>query len=248
MKITHAEVRQEIEKMFGPDIMGNLDKAGLSFDEAWKMTETDLTIRRTLSARVHSKAVKHVTPQRLRSFYVDYAKENQKEACWDYRVITVRGKDSASCLKTAQNIVTVLEDKEISLERLQKELKKRELLIKGTTISVTEEMKHTKQEIAEDLQEKIASLSANTYSEPLELISKKTGKMVYRILYVNNHTQGGVPAFKDIEARLQNFLVGQEIQKETVTYLAKLRKRYSDKENTLEELLPKEFTPFTLIQ
>ena len=106
---------------------------------------------------------------------------------------------------------------------------------------------HTKQEIAEDLQREIASLTEKSYSEPIALVSKKTGKTVYRILYVNNYTKGGAPAFKEIEGRLQNFLVGQEIQKETVTYLAKLRKRYSDKENTLEELLPKEFTPFTLI-
>ena len=44
--ISSGDVREELEEIFGPDVMFNLDNAGLTLDEAWQMVKADIIIRR----------------------------------------------------------------------------------------------------------------------------------------------------------------------------------------------------------
>src|ERR1700738_2776124 len=46
LPLTPGDIRQEMEEWFGPNIIVNLDQAGLTFDEAWKLVEEDLILQR----------------------------------------------------------------------------------------------------------------------------------------------------------------------------------------------------------
>src|SRR5262249_17801417 len=69
LPISSGDVRQEMEQLFGPNIIANLDKVGLSFDDAWKIVQGDITIRRMMYMRVNAKAMRQVTPQDVWAAY-----------------------------------------------------------------------------------------------------------------------------------------------------------------------------------
>ena len=63
MPVTSGDVREEIEEIFGPDVLENLDQAGLTYAEVTKLIHSDILIRRMLNYSVNMKALKQVTPE-----------------------------------------------------------------------------------------------------------------------------------------------------------------------------------------
>ena len=48
IEVSSGDVRQEMERSFGPNIIANLDKAGISFEEASKIMQEEIIIRRMI--------------------------------------------------------------------------------------------------------------------------------------------------------------------------------------------------------
>ena len=41
IELTDGDIRQDLERRFGPEIITNIDKIGLTYDEAWEMVKKD---------------------------------------------------------------------------------------------------------------------------------------------------------------------------------------------------------------
>src|SRR5262249_45381970 len=67
--MSSGDVREELEEIFGPDVMLNLDNAGLTLDEAWQMVKADITIRRMLYYQVRMRVTPQITPSEIRKAY-----------------------------------------------------------------------------------------------------------------------------------------------------------------------------------
>ena len=46
IKLTDGEVREEIERRFGPSVSVTLDKIGLTQEEAWRLVKNEMIVQR----------------------------------------------------------------------------------------------------------------------------------------------------------------------------------------------------------
>ncbi|HEY4832903.1 MAG TPA: peptidyl-prolyl cis-trans isomerase [Waddliaceae bacterium] len=244
--ITNGDVRQEMENLFGPNIISNLDKAGLTFDEAWAMVKEELIIRKMVSFRINSKAIKAVVPQDIRVAYEEFVRENRIPDKWRYRVITIRGEDSSECAETANAVWHCLIGGNASVENLQEKAREQSLAREKTSINLSEDYIHSDKEVSDSYKEILTNLKPDTYSKAIAQKSKTNQSIVFRILYLKELVQGSVPSFSIMEQKLKNKLTDQAVEKEADEYMKKLRNHFNVKEEDQAPLVPEDFQPFSL--
>lgn len=245
--VSSGDVRQELESSFGPNIIANLDKAGLTFDEAYKMMEEEIIIKRMKSGRVYAKAFWQVTPTRVRQAYEEFIQDpvNSRLNQWSYRMVTIKERTLEKSEETAKAAHQMLLDG-TSLDDLEGKLKEANLLGKKGKVTVSNTIKQNDQELSVDYLENLSQLSPGMYSKPFPNKSRANNAMVYRILLLQDKIAGGVPTYKEMEPILKDRLLEQALEKETDVYLAKLRKHYHISENDIEAHIPADYEPFTL--
>jgi hypothetical protein len=247
MPLNSGEVRQEMESLFGPNIIVNLDKVGLTFEEAWKMVQDDITLRRMVYIRANVKAMKKVTPQDVRSAYEEYAKKNQRAEQWDYRVISIRDPDPAQGKAAASLAHRYLTEQAGTLEGLVDIVKADPQFGQTAKVTISEPIHHEEQEISPAYKEALVKMSgAKSYSEPLMQTSRTDKTPLFRIFYLEKRTPGGVVPFSEVEGTIKGQLTDAAIEQATRDYLNKLRHHYHLKESHLQEFIPENFEPFVL--
>ncbi len=245
LPVSSGDVRQEMESLFGPNIIGNLDKIGLSYDEAQKIIQGDITIRRMIYVRVNSKALKKVTPQVVRAAYEEFVTNpaNSKPDIWQYHVISIRDKDSTRGAEAA-NLAYELLNARSPLDQLSTKIKENPLFEK-TQINVSEEYSLEEKDISTAYKEILTTMQPNTHSKPLAQKSRsdKTNNL-FRIFVFNDLKKGGVPSFSEMEINIKDQLLDDAVNQETVAYLKKLRKHFHVQEDYLQT--DETFEPFSL--
>ena len=198
LNINSGEVRQEMEQLFGPNIITNLDKIGMSLDEALKIVKGDLTIRRMMLIRINSKAIRTIGPQDIRNAYEEYIKNNVKTDVWHYHVISIRDKDIAKGTKAADLLANIVKENP-TLEVFKEKIKQLPGIEKSTAINVSDEYEHNELQLSPAYKEILLTLKAGAYSEPVSQRSRTDKTTVYRIFFLKEKVEGKVAAFNDIE-------------------------------------------------
>jgi len=245
LPLTNGDIRQEMETLFGPNIIMNLDKIGMTYDEAWSIVKGDISLRRMLYYKVNSKAMRELTPQALRLSYNEFAKDNITPESFKYSVISVRDQNSERGKEIAETIQKELADQITSLEQLQEKLKEQSFG-KETTVSISEEFHHNEKEMSNAYKEIVIKLDSNTFSPAIAQKSRADQSMVYRIFYLSNKNLGGVVPFVQVESKIKDKLLNTAIEKETTAYLKKLREHFDVQESHLTELSDEDYQPFTM--
>lgn len=240
MEVAPGDVRQEMEELFGPNIILNLDKIGLTLDEAQKIVAGDILIRRMIFVKVTSKAMGKVTPQVLRDYYPHYAEENAQPTVLTYRMLTIRDADPAWSETAAKQIYDALVTTKTPLEEVLKQYEEQ----KGA-ISLSPEYTHHEKEIAPQNKKVLLTLQAGDISLPQKQLSRDDS-VVWRLFLVSKRTEGSTPSYKDAEPKMKEELIDVAMAVEQKSYLDRLRRHFAVKESQLKDMVPEEFTPFTL--
>lgn len=242
IKVSNGDVRQEMETLFGPNIILNLDKVGLTYDEAWKMIQGDLIIRRVLGYRANAKALRKITPDVVRHAYHEFAKENVNAEQWKYTFISIRDPDPSTGEKIANSIYKHLTEDAVSLSDLPAKLKEMDLPA-TTKVNVSEEFHHGEQELSPAYREVLSQMGERTYGKPVAQKSRDQ-TTVYRIFYLKEMIPAGAVPFFEMENKLREQLLDKALDEETTAYLTKLRQHFDVQE--IQESLPADFQPFIL--
>lgn len=244
LPVTNGDIRQEMESLFGPNIIGNLDKIGMTYDEAQKIVQGDITIRRMIYVRVNSKALKKVTPQVVRNAYEDFIKnpDNIKPDTWKYNVISIRDKEETRGAEAA-NFVYSLLNENTSLNELAAKVKENPSYEKSQ-VNISEEYNLQEKDISDNYKSVLTKMQPHTHSLPTA--QKSRSGNVYRIFVLNDFSKGGAPSFNEIEPKLKDKLLDVEVGKETEAYIKRLRKHYHVEEDYLTNIDSKTFEPFSI--
>jgi len=237
--VSAGDIRQEMETLFGPNIISNLDKIGMTFDEASKIILGDITIQRMLYIRVQGKALRNVTPLQVRTYYEEFAKENVQPDQWIYQVISIRNKNAAQGATIAHRAHQLLTEESLPLENLQATL----LAISDdkTRVNVSEEFHHDEKAISQEYREILSPMAPQSYSKPIALQSRATKETVFRLFFLKEMIPGGTPPYAKVEHQLKNQLVDKIISAESKAYINRLRKHFD-----VQETVPENFAPFSL--
>jgi len=246
MVVSNGDIRQEMELMFGPNIIANLDKVDLSYDEAAKMVSSDIVLRRMMYYRVNAKALKKVTPITIRQAYDEFAKTNIRNDKWDYQVISVRSEDATQGAHIAHLASVELTENGVSADQLVDLLKEKGILTTGVNINVSELYSHDAKEISANYKEILDSMESGTYSQPLAQRSRANSGSLFRIFYLKSKIPGGVIPFAEIENRIKESLLDAAITEETRAYLVRLRQHFDVQDSQLKEMIADNFQPFVM--
>lgn len=240
LPITNGDVRQEMETLFGPNIIFNLDKVGLTYQEAWQMVKDDLTIRRMIYIRSNAKAIKKITPLEVKKAYEKYAEKNRRPEQWEYQVVSIR--DDLNGLDVANHAHRLLVEEKVPLNDLVNKIRA-EPQFAETKITVTEQLQHGVSDLSPLYKEELSKLTPPSYSEPIAQKSRKDSSTVYRIFYLKDRVAEGVTPFKEMESKLRDELIQGAAGKETEAYFKRLRDHYHVQ---ADELISDEIQPFIL--
>ncbi len=220
LPVPHADVREEMEQAFGPNMLSTLDDQGLTFDEAWRLIKEEIALRRMLMIRVNSRAINTVGPAAVRHAFEGYCCENEGKESWTYRVLSVRGDDHERAALVAAAVYEKASKSNGTLEELTEELAE-----EGVTLSLSKPIERTRSTISDTHWEGINGLEPETISPPLMQLSRQ-GDRLFRIYAVDAQTTPDLPQFSDVENKFHERLVQEAVEKEREVYMAELREKF----------------------
>lgn len=243
LKISDADIREQLHERFGPNIMPTLDKLGISYDEAWQMIYAENAVQRMTWYRVNSKAINKIGPQDVKESYKKYCILNPAVETWKYQVLSIRAKDEAKGTDAAEKARDNLLKEKVDFQILAQKMK--ELFDSTVTFNVSEEYEVTGKNLSDSHKTILASLPVGSYSAPVTQVSRFDQSVVHRIFYLKDHIINALPTFEEKSEELYENLVQEAIDKETTVYLSKLRERFSFDEKHFQLEIPEDFVPFS---
>lgn len=245
LPISHGDIRQEMENLFGPNIILSLDKVGLTYNEAWTMVEEDMRLQRMIYLRANAKAVRTVNPQAIRAAYEEFAKSSTEPESWEYSSITIRHPDPVIGAEVANFVYQQLQAKDSSLEQLQNAVNE-VVSFKEAKLSASEKLKQNEKELNPDNKIVLNQLNPNQYSLPIAQQSRREKATLYRIFKLFSYHPAGAPPFNEVEGRIRNLLISKASNIETDAYLKRLRAHYHVDEKHIKQMRSDDFAPFVL--
>ncbi len=242
LKITEAEVREEILNRFGPNTMPILDKMGLNYEEAKAMIHDEMLVQRMMWFRVNSKVLNSVNSQDIKEAYKQYCAKNPELEEWHYQVLSIRSPQKEASELLAKRAFELLQSN-LELSAISEQLSAPDETV---AITVSPDMQADEKSISSAHKEVLKHLSENSFSEPIAQVSRVDNSVVYRIFHLKKHSKRKLPAFEKIAEDLKEQLLQEAANKENTQYISKLRSRLGYDEKHMLETLPKEFQPFAL--
>ncbi len=246
LKTSDGEIREEMQKRFGPNILFTLFDLGVSYEEAWEMTKTDMIVKKMTGYYVSNRAFASVTPQVIRKAYSEYCQKNPALDEWNYQLVTVKAPEEDLEKKVAEKVHAILSSSKKDPSSLQDSIKEIEKSHEGVVIQVSKLYTANQKELSPSHLSTLQTLSPETYSLPIFQTSRLEGKKVYRIFYLKDFNKKEAPAFEKVSDQLQEQLFHETASKEYAHYCEKLRKRYGYDPTAELKNFPEDFQPFFL--
>jgi hypothetical protein len=240
VKVTDAEVHEELEKRFGPNVTITLDQIGVTREEAWKLVKADLIVQRMNWWFVHSKAVSAVTPQDIRQAYRQHLQEHPAFVEWKYRVLTIKGEHPS---QIADAIYPQMLGQ--SPEKIAPLIDAWTKQYPGASIALSTEYTAADTALSESHRAALSPLNVGAYSSPV--VQKGRDKQeVCRVFYLHEKTDHPAATFEEMAPLLKNQLLQKNSGVIGDAYLNKLRSHYRFNDSHLKEALPDDFQPFSI--
>lgn len=246
LQVSNGDIRQEMETTFGPNIIANLDKVGMTYEEAQEIIKDDQTIRRMMNVRVNMKAIHKVTPQAIRSLYEEFSKENIRIPEWDYYVISIQDKDSTKAAHSAYLLHHLITEEQVPIDQIQARAAAKGILEPTTRLNVSNKFHHNEKEVSDSYREILSSMIPNTYTQPFVHKARKGDQKIFRIFMIESMVPGGMIPFYEVENKLIEQLRNKIFEEESDAYLDRLRKHFKIDEKEILNSLPPNFQPFVL--
>ncbi len=240
LKIPEGDVRETLMQKFGPNVMANLEKIGITYEEAKEMIHTELLVQKMYWYRVNSKALLNVNPQDVKLAFKDYCVKNPPEETWNYQVFSIRAQGEEKASRLTEKAQELLKEPDVTLElvhtRLQDAQEEQEV---SMTLSPPTEVQM--KALSEAHKAVLSVLRPGEISHPAKQKSRD-GATVYRFFHLKDHVKKEPPTFEQMADTLHDQLMEKAVEKETASYLKRLRRKFSFEEKTLAD----DFQPFVL--
>ncbi|MFA6118357.1 MAG: SurA N-terminal domain-containing protein [Parachlamydiales bacterium] len=243
LKVTDAELREEIESRFGPNVLTNLQKINLTHEEALKITKEEMIIQRMMYFFIKSKADQSITPSAIRNAYRLYCNENPPKETWEYNIVSIKSNDEKTSSDASLKVFELLKEKNSDPIEFESSLKDIEKNFLNCKISISPLYTVTNKEISSSNQKILSSLQKNSYSQIINQSNKTSKDNSYRIFYLKNYEKKLTESFDEMSKNLKDQLLQKALYEESERYFTKLKKLYHVEKS---QIITKDFVPFTL--
>lgn len=226
VEVNDGEVRQEMESIFGPQVVKNLRKSNLSFEEGFELIKRELIVQKMTGAFVRSKALGAAIPREVYQKYLQEIEGYVAENKWIYRILTVRGDNP----------------KERALE-LVRDFKSIEQLVVDSKLSLSESYERLESEISEQHLFYLKGTQEGKLSVPLVQVARSNREFC-RVFLLEKFEEGRPPVFSDREDKIKQRMIQESYVFHNEAYREKLRAHYGISQQFLSELVPDGISPF----
>lgn len=240
VEVTDGDVREEMESLFGPEVVNNIDTIGLSYDEAWDLLKDEIVVRRMNQMMVQSKAINEIQPKEIKALYEEYIKTNPGDDEWHYRILSFKGKDKEAVRGVMERAMAQLKETKPPVDSLHFKEES------GVEFSLSTEYQRKDKEISKAHKGMLEKLDPLSYGKGDLQLNNKDNVWAGRIFYLVEHKKGTPPAFKEMEGKLHEELMQKAIARNAESYLGRLRDRYGVTQEYLNQMTPPDFQPFAL--
>jgi hypothetical protein len=240
IKISDGEIREEIEKRFGPKVILTLEKLNVSYDEVFEILKTEMIVERMKWFFINTKVLQAVTPHLIRNEYRKYCKENPPKESWEYQVVSIRG-DQKLNKDVSNQVYDLLQNK--SLDDAQEDISNIENKYENVKITKSNSIHLSEKEISTSHKKILNDLTSKQYSNPIFQKTRTSQDGVYKIFFLKSHSKEEMPSFEQMNNQIKNELLNVLFQKESDQYYKKLKDYYNFNENLM---IPEDFQPFSV--
>ena len=239
--VTNGDIRQELEEVFGPNVMMSLYEEGLSMHEVHEMMKADILLRRAMSFFVHAPVVASITPKVLKEAYQKRVAELKAKQGWVWRTVSVKSKNGDCPKDIADAVWNLLEREHQALDGIGTGLPD------GIEVTVSQAFRSEQKDVAPNVRQILESLPMCEFSEPQPSTERSTVRKSWRCYIVDERFEPKAPTFIELEPALRQEIASPEITRRTIEFFDDLRKQYHVKHLfSSEELMV--FEPFQLKQ
>ncbi len=238
--VSRGDIREELEELFGPNVMMNLYDAGLNLYDVEEMLKADILMRRLLSYFVRTQVMASLTPQELRNEYfkrlesVRKEKKGDEEWVWQSFTIAPKSGDAASLTpetinKIHKDIIACGSDQEMSQVIAENDVE----------IAPSQPFTSLRSTISPHIVEAVENVPQGKLSTPLQIQSRASENNTvwksYKLIEKKDSVVEEKP-FREIEAELREEIAAPRIAQKTSEFFQDLRRQYgvhmmlSDKE------------------
>jgi len=242
VKATDAEVREEIQNRYGPNVMQSLDRLGFSYDEAKKMIHKEIVVQKIQWLRVTSKVMSNVTNKVVKNEFNSYVAKNPPKELWTYQFLTLRGRTVEEALATAQEVASLRQSSNLSLASALEAFKEKHPDSIAVKLTLSSDIQMEQRELSEANRVVLTQTALSSWSKPV-IQKTRDGSEVVRIFHVKSHTKQESPLFQTMVAGLKNELLNRYLDKEMDAYISRLHQRFDFTPDMLD--IPSQFEPFT---
>lgn len=238
--VSQGDVRQEMEEMFGPDLIKNVHEAGLTIPEVRKMLHADITLRRMLFFKVRAKAYASITPQDVAIAYEKLKRDAtvDEEVVW--QVITVKG-DPKSSEKAAFQLALDLKPQDTPAKALDI------LKEKGrddVQVTVSAPFTTARKALSKELVKIFSMLKPQSYSTPTSSRGRD-GSISWKLYYLAGVQTGSFPSLQEIETQVREQLVTARVDQMTKEYVMTLHQHFGVDIDEINKAL-RSYEPFKI--
>ncbi|MBS0623224.1 MAG: peptidyl-prolyl cis-trans isomerase [Verrucomicrobia bacterium] len=233
IEVSDGEIREHLEQSLGPDIVFSIESLGLTFDEAWDLVKTDLTVQRMKGMMVHARAFADLQPKAVRARYEKMLVDHPPECHWLYKVISFKADNEEASLQVAQRAHQLLTQQRVALEVLGQNLT-------DTALSISDSYSRSAKEISQAHRSVLEGMKQGNYSEPV------LRKGVAYIFYLEEFKNAQPPSFAQSASEIKKELLQEYFVRYDHEYKERLRKRYGLTEQFIGQLIPEQTQPFAL--
>ena len=240
--VSNGDVREELEEIFGPDVMLNLDSAGLMLEDAWEMVKADILIRRMLYMQVHARVFPQITPKKIAEEYQKKIVGSGMSEEYAWSTISVRSQEKEAAANIAEAAYNLVVNEKVPLDELQKKLESAPCWNPQVSLSISPTFRQTLHNLTPQMRELFTMLAPGECSKPLLQTSKADQVPVMRLYVVHEKVAHTPPPLAEVESKLKEALTQELVAAGTQEYFARLRHHF----DSSPEAFPTSFKPFEL--
>ncbi|MGL4540154.1 MAG: hypothetical protein ACRCU0_04180 [Candidatus Rhabdochlamydia sp.] len=237
VKVTDAEIREELLAKYGPNVITSLNRLQLSPEEARKMLSEDLIVEKLLHFKVYSEAL-DIRPTDIKKEYTTDCQEKAASQKWCYQVLTIGSKDENISQALAKVAFDLLKEQR-NFQDISKDLQSQNPLI---TVSITPEIEQDNLSISQAHKQVIEMLNPGDFSTPVSQVNRDQS-VVQRIFYLKEKNVINPPDFPTELVKIKDRLIQEAIAQRLPNYIEQLKKRYGLSEQDLS--IASDFKPFS---
>ena len=239
MEVGHGDIREEMEELFGPNVLVKLYDAGVSWDDAYDMIRQDIMMRRIIQFYVRMPAVASITPQKIKARFFDRYGTATRGDKLSWQILSVQASDSIDSKKQLLKIIDALNAKKTTVEQVKTSLPE------GVEFSLSPLYVTEIEQLSKPMRSILEPASFNVWTAPYQGKEPKKGWSKWISYVVTARIPGEKVPLNLVENEITEELLQPLFDENRKNFLEGLIKKY-DVTYCLTQKEMDEFCPFRI--